>query len=96
MQNKMSDLRNHIFAALERLSDENMDNAKLKMEISRAHAVSQLGRVVVETARTQVQAAKILQSKGEEWIEDIKGFLERPKGEYSNSSPMKIASAGIK
>lgn len=91
----MSDLRNHIFAALERLSDEDMDPEKLKLEITRAHAISQLGKVIVETAKTQVQAAKILQGKGEEWVDDIKGFLDRPKSEYSNHSPMKIASPGI-
>lgn len=89
----MSDLRNHVFAALERLNDEDMDPEKLKLEITRAHAISQLGKVIVESARTQVLAVKVLQTKNESEVdEDIKGFLERPKAEYSNHSPLKIAS----
>ena len=49
MKNKLSDLRDHLFATLEALQDE--DNP---MEVSRATAIAKVGSVLVETAKVEV------------------------------------------
>jgi hypothetical protein len=103
MQNKMSDLRNHMFAALERLNDENLSADQMKSEIAKAQAISEIGKVIVDSAKTQVIAMKILHKRGElksseinnDAEDEVNAFLERPKAEYSNHSPLKIASAGM-
>ena len=50
MKNKIEDLRNHLFAALEGLSDR-----ENPMELDRAKAIAEVGRVIVETAKAEVQ-----------------------------------------
>jgi len=49
MKNKMTDVRNHLFAVLEGLQDK--DNP---MEIERAKAVCQVAGVLVESAKVEV------------------------------------------
>jgi len=39
MKNKMSDLNNHLFMALERLNDDDLPPDKLEIEIDRAKAI---------------------------------------------------------
>lgn len=94
MKNKISDLRNHMFAALERLGNENLTSEQLKDEIERSKAVSEVGKVIVESAKTEIMYAK-LTGKGKE---DSEKFLEegvikneRPPAVYSNKSPLGIA-----
>jgi hypothetical protein len=93
MKNKISDLRDHMFAALERLGNEELTAEELKAEIERSKAVSNLGHVIVESAKAQIMAAKFTGD-----IEETKKFLEedvkkldRPKAIYSNHSPLGIA-----
>ena len=49
MKNKIEDLRNHLFATLEALQDE--DNP---MDIARAHAIADVAKVIVESAKVEV------------------------------------------
>jgi len=96
MKNKMSDLRNHMFAALERLGDEKLSTEDLQKEIERSKAISELGKVLVESAKTEIIYAK-LTGKGKESAEafiDDKKQLDRPPATYSNKSPLGIASEG--
>lgn len=95
MKTKIQDLRDHMFAALERLNDEELTQEQLKVEIGRATAISEVGKVIVDSAKVQVMAVKTMLRKGDlqstaELEEDVKKFLEpRPKAEYSN---MQIAN----
>lgn len=49
MKNKMVDLRNHLFATLEALQDQ--DNP---MDIDRAKAIAEVGKVLVDSAKVEV------------------------------------------
>lgn len=59
MKNKNSDLRDHMFAQLERLNNEDLSGDDLKKEIERARAISEVGKVIVESAKTEVLALKL-------------------------------------
>lgn len=48
-QNKIEDLRNHLFAALEGLAD-----TERPLDIERARAIADVARVVVDTAKVEV------------------------------------------
>ena len=97
MKNKISDLRDHMFAQLERLGNEDLNEEQLKQEISRAQAISEVGKVIVESAKTEVMYAKLTGKKTDEptkFLEieqETTGQIERPEAEYSNRSAMGIA-----
>ena len=61
MKNKIDDLRNHLFAQLERLGDESIKGEKLTEEIRRARAVSEVSAQVVDSARAENERLKITQ-----------------------------------
>lgn len=99
MKNKITDLRNHLFEQMERLNNEDLTPEQMDKEIQRAHALSNLGRVIVDSAKTQVLAVKVL-GKGqhitgitegsEEFTEEPKA-IDRPKAEYSNNGHLQSA-----
>ncbi len=58
MQNKLTDLNNHLFAQLERLSEEDLKGEKLDEEINRSKAVSAVATKIIENASLALQAEK--------------------------------------
>lgn len=93
MKNKIQDLRDHLFLQMERLNDDSLSAEDLQKEINRASAMSELGKVIVDSAKTQVLAQKWTgEKKGIKTIsEGVDGFtetevipLERPKAVYNN------------
>lgn len=58
MKNGLVDLNNHLFAQLERLSDESLTGEKLSDELKRSHAMGNLGKVVVDNAKLALDAVK--------------------------------------
>lgn len=54
MKNKIDDLRNHLFATLEALQD-----AEKPMEIERARAIADVGRVLVDSAKVEVRFLEV-------------------------------------
>ena len=59
MKNKLSDLKNHLFTALERLNDESLNKEELQAEIQRSQAVADIGKVIVDGAKTSLLYAKM-------------------------------------
>lgn len=78
MNNKLSDLNNHLFAQLERLSDETIKGDKLKTEIDRAKAISEIGSQIVGAAKVTVDAMKLV-GRGELKKEDFPLLLDSKK-----------------
>lgn len=54
-KNSMDDLRDHLFAQLERLGDESLKGDRLQEEIRRAEAVAGVAREMTSTAKAEVQ-----------------------------------------
>lgn len=63
-KNKLTDLNDHLFAQLERLSDENLTPEQIDKEAKRAKAIVGVADQVVKNASLQVQAAKLISEKG--------------------------------
>jgi hypothetical protein len=56
MKNTLGDLNNHLFAQLERLSDEDIRGDKLKEEIERAKALSSIANQVISNGNLVLKA----------------------------------------
>ncbi|QTB26370.1 hypothetical protein [Lysinibacillus sphaericus] len=58
MRNTLGDLNNHLFAQLERLSDEDLKGPKLLEEIDRARAITSVANQIVSNGSLVLQAQK--------------------------------------
>ncbi len=56
MKNKLTDLNNHLFAALERLNDEDLAGEKLDFEIKRSAAVTSVAREIIANGNLVLRA----------------------------------------
>lgn len=64
MKNKLTDLNNHLFAQLERLSDEELSGEQIADEVKRAEAVVAVSDQIVRNADLQLKAATLLANHG--------------------------------
>ncbi|EMN6272607.1 hypothetical protein [Vibrio cholerae] len=56
MKNKLSDLNNHLFSQLERLSDEDLKGDDLKEEIERSKAVKAIAQEIISGGKLALEA----------------------------------------
>jgi hypothetical protein len=71
MQNKMSDLNNHLFVQLERLNDEEISPDQLEMEIKRTSALVKVSTQIIENASVQLHAAKLIAEYGGDYTKAL-------------------------
>lgn len=64
MKNRLSDLNNHLFAQLERLSEEGIGPDKLDEEVKRAGAIVDVADQIIKTAALSIRAAEIASEYG--------------------------------
>lgn len=64
MKNKLSDLNDHLFAQLERLSDEALTGDQIEQEAKRGAAVVAVADQIIRNAAVQLQAAKLISDHG--------------------------------
>lgn len=57
-RNKINDLRDHLFAALERLDNDELSTEELQKELDKAEAVAQIGNVIIHSAKVEVDFLK--------------------------------------
>ena len=63
MKNKIQDLRDHLFATLEQLRDE-----EKPMDLARAKAIADVAQVIVNSATVEVRFMHATGSKGSNFI----------------------------
>lgn len=70
MKNRIEDLRNHLFATIEALSDQDDP-----MELERAKAISEVAQTIINSAKVEVEFLKVTERDRDT------GFLsnERPQ-----------------
>ncbi len=74
MKNKIEDLRNHLFAAMEKLTEAETPE-ELSRELERSKGLAEIGKVIVDSAKTEVDFIK---AAGGEVLPNT-GFFDRPK-----------------
>lgn len=63
MKNTLGDLNNHLFEQLERLNDVNLRDDRLKEEISRAKAISDIATKIISNGELVLEAQKFADDK---------------------------------
>jgi len=63
MKNKIEDLRNHLFATLEALQDE-----EKPMDIERAKAIASVSHQLIESAKVEVKFLEVTGGRGTGFI----------------------------
>jgi hypothetical protein len=57
-RNKISDLRDHLFASLERIDDDSLTPEQIRAEVDKAKAVAQIGSVIINSAKVEIDFIK--------------------------------------
>lgn len=65
MKNKLMDLNNHLFAQLERLSEEDLSAEQIEQECKRADAIVAVSDQIISGASTQLKAATLIATHGD-------------------------------
>ncbi len=65
MKNKLGNLDDHLFAAIERLNDEGLTAEQIESEARRADAIVDLADKVIENSRTKISAARLYAERGD-------------------------------
>ena len=68
MKNKLGDLNNHLFAQLERLSEETLTAEQIEQEVKRAGAMVDVADKITGNAELQLKAAKLYAEHGEKIV----------------------------
>jgi hypothetical protein len=61
-KNKLSDLNDHLFLALERLNDEELKKDEIEAEAIRVEAIIGISAQIISNAKTTIDAMKLVAS----------------------------------
>ena len=64
MKNRLTDLNDILFAQLERLTDESLSADEIGREVERTQSVVSVADRIVDNARLQLDAAKLISANG--------------------------------
>jgi len=65
MQNTLGDLNNHLFAQLERLSDEELKGEDLKEEIFRSKAITTVASQIIANGSLVLEAKRLIDNRND-------------------------------
>ncbi|PLW79088.1 hypothetical protein [Cohaesibacter celericrescens] len=74
MQNKLSDLNNHLFMQLERLGDEELDQEGIEKEVARTGALVSVTDQIIKNAALQVKGVELMVNHGAFVKRHLKSF----------------------
>lgn len=61
MKNTLGDLNNHLFAQMERLSDEELKGEELKEELGRAKAITSIASQIIQNGHLVLNAKRAME-----------------------------------
>lgn len=65
MKNTLTDLNNYLFEAIERLNDDELDEAALEKEIKRSEAVQKIASTIIANGQLVLHAKKHMDDYGQ-------------------------------
>jgi hypothetical protein len=71
MKNKLADLNNHLFAQLERLSDEELTTEQIEAEVKRTDAIVDVSEQILRNADLHLKAAALIADHGERFHDKL-------------------------
>lgn len=90
MKNKLVDLNDHLFAQLERVSDEDLTSEQIEQECKRTDAVVDLADQIIAGADLQFRAAKLVAEHGAKVSSNLTLINKEPM----QAKPALIKAAG--
>ena len=72
MQNTLTDLNNHLFEALERLNDDDLDDAGLEKDIKRCDATVKIADAIIHNGELALKTMQHLDAYGLEPGKDVR------------------------
>lgn len=64
MKNKIQDVRDHLIAQMEAIREADHKNADaLRAELDKGRVLSEIGKVITDTARVEVEAMKLMEGR---------------------------------
>lgn len=78
MKNKLLDLNNHLFAQLERLSDESLTPEAIAHEVARTDALVKVSGQIIDTANIVLRGAALVAEYGGKYAH-LLPMLESPE-----------------
>ncbi|MDB4876417.1 MAG: hypothetical protein JWM41_2863 [Gemmatimonadetes bacterium] len=71
MKNRLTDLNDALFLQLERLADDELTGEAIAGEIKRAEAIVLVADKIVDNARLQLQACKLVADHGDRFAKQL-------------------------
>ncbi|MGQ2906715.1 MAG: hypothetical protein ACT6QU_02060 [Aliihoeflea sp.] len=71
MKNRLVDLNNHLFMQLERLAEEGLTGDQIDNEVKRSEAIVSVADKIVDNARLQLQACKLVADHGDRFMKHL-------------------------
>lgn len=75
MKNKLSDLNDHLFAQLERLSDEGLTAEQIEQETARGEAIVSIADSIIKNADLTFKAATFVAQHGDRFRPALSGLI---------------------
>lgn len=75
MKNKLSDLNDHLFAQLERLSDEDLTAEQIEQESKRGEALVNVADQIIRNAELTFKAATFVAQHGDRYRPALSGLI---------------------
>lgn len=77
MKNKLSDLNDHLFAQLERLSDESLTAEQIEQETARGASIVSIADSIIKNADLTFKAATFVATHGDRYRPALSGLIGR-------------------
>ncbi len=80
MKNTLSDLNNHLFEALERLNDDDLDDEQLDKEIKRCEGMTKIAEQIIRNGELAYKTMVHMDEYGCKANKQLPDMLETKKG----------------
>lgn len=78
MKNRLTDLNDHLFMQLERLSDESLTPEQVEMEVQRSDAIVKVADKIVDNASLSLRACELVAKHGDRFQKHLPMLENKP------------------